>query len=41
MAALIDGALFLGFCYVVLFLIPRAIIRGFRGKGENRGGDHR
>lgn len=34
MAALIDGALFLGFCYVVLYRIPRAFIRAFRGKDD-------
>jgi hypothetical protein len=35
MAALIDLALFLGFCYVVLYRIPKAFINAFRGKGKD------
>lgn len=38
MAAIIDAALFLGFCYVILWRIPKAIVEGiraFRGKRGN------
>lgn len=31
-AGLIDFGLFAGFCYVVLYRIPKAIINAFRGK---------
>ena len=29
---LIDFALFAGFCYVVLYRVPKALIKAFRGK---------
>jgi hypothetical protein len=29
---MIDALLFMGFCYVVLYRIPKALINAFRGK---------